>query len=441
MTALVKESGRSADQGRVASLASAPARLAGSAVLALQSDDRLVALVRDGHERAFEVLVDRYRRPLLCFCGRILPESRTEDAVQQAFINAHAALARSDEAVEFKPWIYMIARNASLNMLRQNGWNYDQIPLDLDGVRRPEQVVEQRIELQTTIAAVNDLPERQRTALVMRELEGRSYTEIGLVLGSGDGAVRQLLNRARGTLRAAATMLTPPPLLLRVASNFPGDGSRVTRATEVLGGLSAAGVAKVGATALVAGTLVVGAVKAPLPVIGHHHGATRQSATLGSRSDGAKAKAVDTAAPIGSTSQGSTRTPRHGGRGRRAHGRNGDGGHRDGAVPGSGGENHSGSRNTGDDHSGGGGSGTREHATRDDSGSDDHSGRGTSGSPGSGSSGSDDSGDAVSSGADPAPPDDTPSGTPDTSGSAPPISNELPDPSETPAASLPPADG
>src|SRR3954447_11607946 len=186
MTALATHSGRKT-----------PARLAGSAVLAIQSDDRLVSLVRSGHERAFDAIVHRYRKPLVRFCGRILPESRCEDAVQQAFINAHAGLLGSDESVQLKPWLYAITRNAALNMLRQNGWNYDEIPLDFDGVRRPDQVVEQRIELQQTVAAVSELPDRQRNALVMRELEGRSYEEIALALGTGDGAVRQLLNRAR----------------------------------------------------------------------------------------------------------------------------------------------------------------------------------------------------------------------------------------------------
>ena len=255
------------------------ARLAGSAVLAMQSDERLVKLARDGHERAFAAIVSRYRAPLLRFCARILPESRTEDAVQQAFINAHAALLSGDEPAQLKPWLYTVARNASLNMLRQNGWNYEEIPLDFDGVRRPDQVVEQRIELQRTVAAVNDLPDRQRDALVMREFEGRSYEEIAQALGANDGAVRQLLNRARGALRAAASALVPPPIVNRLVASMPAtDGRRVA---EIFGSLGAAGVAKVGATALVAGTLVVGAVKAPLPLAGDHQ-PTRQKATLAS---------------------------------------------------------------------------------------------------------------------------------------------------------------
>src|SRR3954447_20774780 len=284
MTALVTDSGRKTHS-----------RLAGSAILAMQSDERLVKLVRSGHERAFDVIVDRYRRPLVRYCRRILPESRCEDAVQQAFLNAHTALTGSDDAIQLKAWLFAITRNAALNMLRQNGWNYEQIPLDFDGVRRPDQVVEQRIELEQTVAALNELPERQRDALVMREFEGRSYDEIALALGANDGAVRQLLNRARGTLRSAASMLIPPPFVARAAASMPpSDGRRLAEIVSGLGaaggaeggaapprvgGLGAGGVAKAGATALVAGSLVVGAVNAPLP-LGEGHDSTRAKATL-----------------------------------------------------------------------------------------------------------------------------------------------------------------
>src|SRR3954453_3003074 len=223
MTALVTDSARAT-----------PARLASSAILACQSDERLVKLVRAGHERAFETIVERYRKQLVRFCRRILPESRCEDAVQQAFINAHAALLGSDDPVQLKAWLYTITRNAALNMLRQNGWNYEQIPLDFDGVRRPDQVFEQRIELQQTVTALNELPERQRDALVMREFEGRSYDEIAVALSANDGAVRQLLNRARVTLRNAASLVMPPPLVARAAASIPPSDGR--RLGEVFGG-------------------------------------------------------------------------------------------------------------------------------------------------------------------------------------------------------------
>ncbi|HEX4733230.1 MAG TPA: sigma-70 family RNA polymerase sigma factor [Thermoleophilaceae bacterium] len=399
MTALATDSGRKT-----------PARLAGSAILALQSDQRLVKLVRAGHERAFEAIVERYRQPLVRFCARILPESRCEDAVQQAFINAHGALTASDEAVQLKPWLFAITRNAALNMLRQNGWNYDQIPLDFDGVRRPDQLFEQRIELQETVAALNGLPDRQRDAIVMREFEGRSYDEIALALGANDGAVRQLLNRARVTLRNAASMLVPPPLVVRAAASMPpGDGRRVA---EIVGGLGAAGIAKAGATALVAGSLVVGAVEAPLP-IGDSHKPTHAKATLSADHRSASAAAHDVTVASPSTPRPATATPakrvsRNSGRSQAApspaHERSGSGddrreGSRERSGPGGGSDDSTRSTSgSGDDSLTRSGSGDRS-GTSGGSGSDDviatapagTDDGGTSGSsgPGSGTSGSD----------------------------------------------------
>jgi RNA polymerase sigma factor (sigma-70 family) len=401
VTALVTDSGRTT-----------PARLAGSAILACQSDERLVDLVRQGHERAFEAIVARYRRPLVRYSARILPESRTEDAVQQAFINAHAALLGGNEPLQLKSWLFTITRNAALNMLRQNGWNYDQIPLDFDGVRRPDQVVEQRIELQNTVAAVSALPDRQRDAIVMREFEGRSYDEIGVALGANDGAVRQLLNRARGSLRAAATALMPPPIVTRIASSLPSSDGR--RVAEVVSGLGAAGLAKAGATVLVAGSLVVGAVNAPLPLVGHDS-ATRENATL---VDGASSAATSGLATLNASTGASTKT----GGGTGVTDKRQSGKRRSGSAPGvapDGSGRHSGTDDrtragsddssgsgSGDDHSGpgSGGSGSSPPGTDDSTtGTDDHSGSSSpSGDSGSGSgdatSGSDSSGSGSSGG-------------------------------------------
>ena len=405
MTALETDSGRRT-----------PARLAGSAILALQSDERLVKLVRSGHERAFEAIVERYRKPLVRFCAGILPESRTEDAVQQAFINAHAALLASDEAVQLKPWLYAITRNAALNMLRQNGWNYEQIPLDFDGVRRPDQIFEQRADLERTVAAMNELPERQREALVMREFEGRSYDEIAVALGANDGAVRQLLNRARVTLRSAAAAIIPAPLVARAAASMPpADGRRVA---ELLGGIGTAGIAKAGATALVAGSLVVGAVEAPIV---SKEKTTHEKATLSADKPAAKpapAAAVaahDTPVSLRATAAPAPAAPAKA----RAEDRQGPS-HESGS-------NHSGSddrsesrqQSGSDDRSRSGGDDTRE---RSGSGSDDdttsHSGSGEDHSGSSRESGSD---DRVTSVVQPAPtttaPDSSGSGSSGSGGS------------------------
>src|SRR5204863_4909802 len=138
-----------------------------------------------------------------------------------------------------------IAHNASLNLLRQNGWNHEQLDERFDGVTRPDQVVESSERVRSLVASVKRLPERQRDAIVLRELEGRSYEEIAVALGVTDGAVRQLLNRARTTLRAGATALTPYGLVERLAALGGGAGG-------------AASLAKVGTAVLVAGAVATG---------------------------------------------------------------------------------------------------------------------------------------------------------------------------------------
>src|SRR2546421_11367162 len=259
-----------------------PARLAGNALLHTQSDARLVDLARAGNDRAFEVIVARYRGPLLRYCERILPPGRAEDAVQQAFLNAYRAISRNEAELNLKPWLYRVAHNAALNLLRQNGWNYDEIPEDFDGVVQPPQALELRERLQELMRAVQELPERQRDALVLRELEGRSYEEISAALGVTGGAVRQLLNRARGTLRTAATALTPPRLLesLVERASSPVTG-QIAEISAGAGG--AAGILKIGAALLVAGAVGGAVVAGPahhlvLGGSGHSGGAAEAAA-------------------------------------------------------------------------------------------------------------------------------------------------------------------
>ena len=88
-------------------------------VLATQSDDRLVELAAQGHDRAFEALVLRYRRALLGYCrGLPLSGGLAEDAVQQGLMQAWLALQAGTQVRDPKPWLYRIVRNAALNMRR-----------------------------------------------------------------------------------------------------------------------------------------------------------------------------------------------------------------------------------------------------------------------------------------------------------------------------------
>jgi RNA polymerase sigma factor (sigma-70 family) len=182
-----------------------PARLAGRSLLRVQTDERLVDLVRAGNDRAFEAIVDRYRRPLLRYSARLLPPARAEDAVQQAFLNAFAALRRDGAAIDLRPWLYRIAHNAALNALRENGWGHEAVEATAPAHEGPHEVAERRDSLRAVLDAVGTLPARQRDAMILRELEGRSYAQIAAELEVSGGAVRQLLNRARNTLRGRPT--------------------------------------------------------------------------------------------------------------------------------------------------------------------------------------------------------------------------------------------
>jgi RNA polymerase sigma factor (sigma-70 family) len=237
-----------------------PARLAGRALLKGQSDARLVDMTRAGNDRAFEAIVGRYKGDLLRYCSRILPDGRSEDAVQQVFVNAYKALHSDTTPLSLRSWLFGIAHNTSLNILRQRG--RDNAPLEAHlGTEEPAHVtLERRERVREVLAAVAALPPGQRDALLLRELEGRGHDEIARELGVTGGAARQLISRARNGIRSAAAAVLPMPLLMRLTT---GTGPSPT--TERLAELTAVGggatVAKVVATVAVGGALLGGAVE------------------------------------------------------------------------------------------------------------------------------------------------------------------------------------
>src|SRR5262245_25219643 len=166
-------------------------------LLRTQTDARLVALARAGHDRAFEAIVERYRKPLLRACRRILPEARAEDALQQALMAAWTALRRGDEVQDLRPWLYRIVRNTALNQLRVAGYDLDELVDTLAAADDPEAEVERRALVRQTLLAVAALPERQRDALLRTAIEGRGQDEVARDLGLTNTALRQLVHRAR----------------------------------------------------------------------------------------------------------------------------------------------------------------------------------------------------------------------------------------------------
>ncbi|HEY3021336.1 MAG TPA: RNA polymerase sigma factor [Solirubrobacteraceae bacterium] len=373
-----------------------PARLAGASLLRVQTDDRLVALARDGHERAFEAIVERYRPALERYAARLVGPSRGEDAVQQAFVNAHAALiANPDKTIELRPWLYRIVHNAALNTLRSArdeqplGDAAELLPLDDD-------VIERRERLREALDALAALPANQRDAILLRELEGRSHDEIAVALGLTPGAARQQIFRARAALRAAATALTPQPLLVKTLE-LAAAGGGGSGAAEVAAGAGAgltAVLTKAGAGVLVTGAVVGGAVgtgvvHTPTP---HHQrppaareAAAHPKAGAASTSHGAAAPADRREHGAGASERRSTSHGERSGDRRRggAHSGGADRGRRDSATPVTRPVNrHSGSGRTGSavqevHHSGGGGSaGETGHTGHRGGGHSGHGGRG-----------------------------------------------------------------
>jgi RNA polymerase sigma factor (sigma-70 family) len=171
-------------------------------ILETASDERLVALARTGDERAFAAIVARYREPLRRHCRRYLGPASADDAVQQTFINAHAALTGGNAPFALKPWLYRISRNAALNLAR-----VPQIEPIPDGLLEPDaldDVIDRRETFDRMVGAVRALPASQRSVIVRHAIDGESHERIAADLGLSTGAIRQLAYRARGTLRQAA---------------------------------------------------------------------------------------------------------------------------------------------------------------------------------------------------------------------------------------------
>ena len=211
-------------------------------VLRTQSDARLLELARGGHERAFEALVHRYRKPLLGYCRRtLLPEARAEDALQQGLLQAWLALRDGGEVRDAKAWLYRVVHNAAISALRRSGYDYVELDESLHGASAPESDIDRRIAVREALAGLAALPEAQREVLLRTAIQGHSHQQVAVDLGLSDGAVRGLIYRARATLRAAATAFTPPQVVLW-AARAAESGSAHPQLTGIAGGAGSAGL-------------------------------------------------------------------------------------------------------------------------------------------------------------------------------------------------------
>jgi RNA polymerase sigma factor (sigma-70 family) len=173
----------------------------------LKGDEQLIALVRSGNSGAFDTIVDRYRPRLLGFCRQMLGSTEdAEDVLQEVLVNAHKAMLADNREIKLKPWLYRIARNRSLNHLRkpkaEAKESMDMVPLAEEASTAAK--VHNREEFRQLLGDVTKLPETQRAALMLREIEGLSYEEIAETMETSIPSVKSLLVRARISLAEAS---------------------------------------------------------------------------------------------------------------------------------------------------------------------------------------------------------------------------------------------
>ena len=178
-----------------------------SALLRLQSDERLIALTRRGQPAAFETLCARYQSRLLSFCRHMLSSREdAEDVLQEVFAAAFNAVLADEREINVRPWLYRIARNRSLNHLRRTaaiGVDSMDVHFAENGISTGEKVL-RRESFRELIADVHQLPETQRTALLLREIDALSYEQIAQAMETTVPSVKSLLVRARISLAEAA---------------------------------------------------------------------------------------------------------------------------------------------------------------------------------------------------------------------------------------------
>ncbi|MBV9683511.1 MAG: RNA polymerase sigma factor, partial [Solirubrobacterales bacterium] len=171
------------------------------AALRLLGDERLARLAENGHERAFAVVYERHHQPLYRYCRSILHnDADAQDALQSTFAAAFGALVRGRRDAPIRPWLFRIAHNEAVSSLRRRRPTAELSAASEASTASVEDQVAERAELGLLLGDLGKLTDRQRSALVMRELSGLSHEEIAISLGISVGAAKQTIYEARRSL-------------------------------------------------------------------------------------------------------------------------------------------------------------------------------------------------------------------------------------------------
>ncbi len=169
--------------------------------LGFAGDERLARLVARGDETAFPLLYERYHQQLYRYCRSLTrQDADAQDALQSAFTSAFSALRRGQRDAPMRPWLFRIAHNECVSMLRRRRPEQELSDLTQPTTVSLEEHVEERERLSLLVSDLHELPERHRGALVMRELSGLSHEEIALALDTSVSAAKQTIFQARRSL-------------------------------------------------------------------------------------------------------------------------------------------------------------------------------------------------------------------------------------------------
>jgi len=188
-------------------------------LLRLRSDDQLLALFRAGSDEAFNTLHDRYRQRLFAYVRQMLStQSRqdAEDVLQDVFVRAFGALRADERPVNVRAWLYRVAHNRCIDHLRRPiPAASDIFEMSRTPLHDPLEDAQRREDLRRLVTDVGRLPEQQRSALLMREIDGMSYADLATALDVTVPAVKSLLVRARLGLVEAAEARTTDCAVIR----------------------------------------------------------------------------------------------------------------------------------------------------------------------------------------------------------------------------------
>jgi RNA polymerase sigma-70 factor (ECF subfamily) len=185
----------------------------------LEQDAQLMLQVKEGDAGSFELLLAKYRRPVVGYLDRMVQNRAVaEELAQEAFLRVYRARGSYQPAAKFTTWLFRIATHLALNSLRDTrhqrketsmeGAGPEGQPLQLaDGRASREEQLVAEARLDAVRRAVADLPEKQRAAVLLHKYEGMDYAQIADALGCSVSAVKSLLFRAYESLRVSLAHL------------------------------------------------------------------------------------------------------------------------------------------------------------------------------------------------------------------------------------------